>query len=954
MWWRYFLLLVGLTSQAYASDLKLVCYYTNWAVYRPGLAKFTPENINPFLCTHLIYAFAGFGKNYELKPLDSYNDIEKGNYRKFVGLKKYNPDLKTMIAIGGWNEGSKRFSKLVRESSTRENFIHSVIRYLRQNRFDGLELDWEYPGSRDGSNNGDRKGYALLIKELREAFDQEGDSRRKERLILSVAVPAGKDYIDNGYDVPEISKCVDFMNVLSYDYHTAYEAIVDHHAHLYKPPNVGRWDERNRLNVNWTINYYLELGAPKHKLIVGIPTYGRSFTLLDPDDNEINAPADGPGEEGPSTREKGYLAYHEICQNILEKDWQVRRPYSDIFGPFCFKGDQWVGFDDEVIITKKANYIREQGLGGAMVWALTDDDFRGFCGKEKSPLVTALRNALLTENEELPIKSVVQTVLDEIKQQLSLDSRSYHKNGRRLSSYNSLGGSVRTTIEDPEYLLQTPKPPTTPDPGGDFICTDEGFFRNPRNCKKYYWCLDSGPAELGIVPHTFTCPAGLYFNPLRDSCDYRQNVHCEEKSGPKPTTSRPSRPTRRPFRFKRPRLNFRKTTTSSSPTTTEVPQTQAPTTHNLAELVRLLQSLLKTEQTTEEISTVVLETLAPTSETLPGYTTPQFSKVQSVTKIITSTTSPTSTESSPTLKVPRYRRPIRPSQYLPATLSPGDSSSPSPGQLTNQVPRRPQFEAETNSEKLFQYVEPNRLQAPSKSNKTQKESHPFLTYQDPDRPQASFDPEERREVDSLFSYKNLERPKVQTSTEPPPEVEPTASQFTHTLPDNPFFQYNTPRRSNPTPTTTPHENKKAQVRNQNRKRGHRRFRTRFRARTRTRSRENEDAVSSRVSSVTLPKDQELQDFKPVQRAIRRRLQPLRTTTTAPRGPGVTVAESTNVQCMRQGIHRNPKNCSQFIVCAPVLEEDLQSYFYDCPDGKIFDETLGRCMNGNTDTCDITV
>lgn len=62
------------------SDYKLVCYYANWSIYRPGAAKFTPENINPFLCTHLIYAFAGMNKNYEFKPFDSYNDIQLGKY----------------------------------------------------------------------------------------------------------------------------------------------------------------------------------------------------------------------------------------------------------------------------------------------------------------------------------------------------------------------------------------------------------------------------------------------------------------------------------------------------------------------------------------------------------------------------------------------------------------------------------------------------------------------------------------------------------------------------------------------------------------------------------------------------------------------------------------------------------------------------------------------------------
>lgn len=81
----------------------------------------------------------------------------------------------------------------------------------------------------------------------------------------------------------------------------------------------------------------------------------------------------------------------------------------------------------------------------------------------------------------------------------------------------------------------TPQPPTTPDPGSDFKCEDEGFFPHPRDCKKYFWCLDSGPSNLGIVPHQFTCPSGLVFNKLTDSCDYTRNVACTK---PKATTER--------------------------------------------------------------------------------------------------------------------------------------------------------------------------------------------------------------------------------------------------------------------------------------------------------------------------------------------------------------------------------------------------------------------------------
>lgn len=89
-------------------DPIIVCYLGSWSVYRPSLAKFTPENINPFLCTHIIYAFAGLSSKYELKPLDSYNDITQGGYRKFTSLKEHNKQLKTLIAVGGWNEGSAR------------------------------------------------------------------------------------------------------------------------------------------------------------------------------------------------------------------------------------------------------------------------------------------------------------------------------------------------------------------------------------------------------------------------------------------------------------------------------------------------------------------------------------------------------------------------------------------------------------------------------------------------------------------------------------------------------------------------------------------------------------------------------------------------------------------------------------------------------------------------------
>lgn len=93
-----------------------------------------------------------------------YLRFSTGGYAKFNGLKTYNKNLKTLLAIGGWNEGSARFSKLVDDEDKRKEFVKNVVKFLRQNNFDGLDLDWEYPAFRDGSQPSDKENYASLVK----------------------------------------------------------------------------------------------------------------------------------------------------------------------------------------------------------------------------------------------------------------------------------------------------------------------------------------------------------------------------------------------------------------------------------------------------------------------------------------------------------------------------------------------------------------------------------------------------------------------------------------------------------------------------------------------------------------------------------------------------------------------------------------------------------------------
>lgn len=142
------------------------------------------------------------------------------------------------------------------------------------------------------------------------------------------------------------------------------------------------------------MNYWIELGAPREKLIMGMPLYGQSFTLADPKNNGLNAKAPGPGIAGEFTRAAGFLAYYEICDRIQNHDWTVVEDPQGRMGPYAYKGNQWVSFDDQETLRRKTQFIKEMGLGGGMIWALDLDDFNNRCGQGRHPLLKVIHAEL--------------------------------------------------------------------------------------------------------------------------------------------------------------------------------------------------------------------------------------------------------------------------------------------------------------------------------------------------------------------------------------------------------------------------------------------------------------------------------------------------------------------------------------------------------------------------------
>ena len=137
--------------------------------------------------------------------------------------------------MGGWTDSSgDKYSKLVNDPSKRENFVQKTVKMLKTRQFDGISLDWQYPvcwqSNCNAGNAEDKRGFAQLIKQLKNAFKPNG-------LILAVSVSGYTEIAEKAYDFNVIDKNADMVNVMAYDYHGYWDGVTSHHSPLKKLPN---------------------------------------------------------------------------------------------------------------------------------------------------------------------------------------------------------------------------------------------------------------------------------------------------------------------------------------------------------------------------------------------------------------------------------------------------------------------------------------------------------------------------------------------------------------------------------------------------------------------------------------------------------------------------------------------------------------------------------------------
>jgi len=369
---------------------RVVGYYPGWGIYA---RNFEIADLPAAKLTHVNYAFANISGGQCVLG-DPWADVERhlpgdpwsgpgsdapyfGNFRQLDLLQEQHPHLLTLISVGGWT-WSGNFSDAALTPASRALFASSCADFMEDYGFDGIDIDWEYPGGgglpSNTSRPEDTQNFTLLLEALRNELNARGAQNGRDYL-LTIAAPSGGDKIAN-IEVEQVHPLLDFINVMTYDFNGAWSPISNFNAPLYASPSDPTTTQG--MNADAVIQAYLGRGVPSDKLVLGVPFYGRAVQGV----ANVNAglfqshsgAPQGTWDDGASGA-TGMFDYADIAANYLgvagiDEHWDedarvpwLHQPSSGLF----------LSYDDPVSLAIKREYVLANALGGVMIWEMSSD-----------------------------------------------------------------------------------------------------------------------------------------------------------------------------------------------------------------------------------------------------------------------------------------------------------------------------------------------------------------------------------------------------------------------------------------------------------------------------------------------------------------------------------------------------------------------------------------------------
>jgi GH18 family chitinase len=282
-------------------------------------------------------------------------------------LKQKYPHLKTLISVGGWS-WSGQFSVVARDMNSRKVFSDSCAEFIDKYGFDGVDIDWEFPGG-DGlpgnvTDPSDGRNYTLLLQEIRNSLNAL-TARTRKSYLLTIASGANPRVIDR-LEAGPVGFVLDFMNVMTYDYRGAWSRGTGHHTPLY--PVVGDPFDDGFGSTFSAIQKYIENGFPHQKICLGAAFYGRGFQGVP---NQNNGLFQTFTSIPQGTWENGVFDYKDLITRSGYTDhWDnnAKAPWR-----YSERTEIFISYDNVRSITEKSWFVNANKLGGVMFWELSGD-----------------------------------------------------------------------------------------------------------------------------------------------------------------------------------------------------------------------------------------------------------------------------------------------------------------------------------------------------------------------------------------------------------------------------------------------------------------------------------------------------------------------------------------------------------------------------------------------------
>ncbi|PMD21432.1 glycoside hydrolase family 18 protein [Hyaloscypha hepaticicola] len=403
---------LGHVERSYVQNgMRSIGYYGNWAVYD---RKFNISMIPAEHYSHILYSFADvstetgevflndlhadIGKSYSDDSTSNGNELQ-GNLQQLYQMKENNRHLKTMLSIGGYTL-SPHFVAVLASEAMRANFARTSVDLMSNFGFDGLSIDYENVASPTEASN-----MVDLLQKIRTEMDSYAKSTNSGPFLFSYAAPAGPiNYLK--LELSNMDKYLDFWDLMAYDYSGAWDKTANHASNLFFDPKN---PTSTPFNTKDAVDYYLTVGniAPG-KINIGLPVYGHAFD----------------GTEGPGTPyrsigegyswEAGIWDYKALP---IANCKVVEMP--EIGASYCYDANTkyMVTYDTPNIAKQKANWIKENNLGGALFWEVSadktgDESLVGTVAREFGKLEDSMNHlsyptsvyALLKNGQAIPIE----------------------------------------------------------------------------------------------------------------------------------------------------------------------------------------------------------------------------------------------------------------------------------------------------------------------------------------------------------------------------------------------------------------------------------------------------------------------------------------------------------------------------------------------------------------------